>query len=165
MAMGKRKRRQQSMWVAASDLPMSPGHPFYAKLNRALDAASFDTYVESRCRQFYAPVMGRPGLTPGRYFRLLLVGYFEGLDSERGMAWRAADSLAIRSFLGLGLEEGAPDHSTISRNRRLIDVETHREVFTWIQERLAESGLLSGKTVSIDGSSRRFMRAMRSSYS
>ena len=162
MAMGKRKRRQQSMWVAASDLPMSPGHPFYAKLNRALDAAGFDAYVEDRCRHFYAPVLGRPGLTPGRYFRLLLVGYFEGLDSERGMAWRAADSLAIRSFLGLGLEEGAPDHSTISRNRRLIDVETHREVFTWIQERLAESGLLSGKTVSIDATTLEANAAMRS---
>lgn len=162
MAMGKRKRRQQSMWVAASDLPMSPGHPFYAKLNRALDAAGFDAYVEDRCRRFYAPVLGRPGLTPGRYFRLLLVGYFEGLDSERGITWRAADSLAIRSFLGLGLEEGAPDHSTISRNRRLIDVETHREVFTWIQERLAESGLLSGKTVSIDATTLEANAAMRS---
>jgi transposase len=162
MAMGKRKRRQQTMWVAARDLPMSPGHPFYAKLNRTLDAAGFDTYVEGRCRQFYAPVLGRPGLSPGRYFRLLLVGYFEGLDSERGMAWRAADSLAIRSFLGLGLEESAPDHSTISRNRRLIDVETHREVFTWIQERLAESGLLSGKTVSIDATTLEANAAMRS---
>jgi transposase len=150
------------MWVAASDLPMSPGHPFYAKLNRVLDAAGFDAYVESRCRQFYAPVLGRPGLSPGRYFRLLLVGYFEGLDSERGMAWRAADSLAIRSFLGLGLEESAPDHSTISRNRRLIDVETHREVFTWIQERLAESGFLSGKTVSIDATTLEANAAMRS---
>ena len=116
----------------------------------------------SRCRQFYAPVLGRPGLSPGRYFRLLLVGYFEGLDSERGMAWRAADSLAIRSFLGLGLEESAPDHSTISRTRRLIDVETHREVFTWIQERLAESGLLSGKTVSIDATTLEANAAMRS---
>ena len=150
------------MWVAASDLPMSPGHPFYTKLNGVLDAAGFDAYVESRCRHFYAPVLGRPGLTPGRYFRLLLVGYFEGLDSERGMAWRAADSLAIRSFLGLGLEESAPDHSTISRNRRLIDVETHREVFTWILERLAESGLLAGKTVSIDATTLEANAAMRS---
>ena len=162
MAMGKRQQKQQTMWVSASDLPMSPGHPFYARLNRALDAAGFDAYVEGRCRPFYAPVLGRPGLSPGRYFRLLLVGYFEGLDSERGMAWRAADSLAIRSFLGLGLEEGAPDHSTISRNRRLIDVETHREVFTWIQERLAESGLLSGKTVSIDATTLEANAAMRS---
>ncbi len=162
MAMGKRKKHQRTMWVAASELPMSPGHPFYVRLNRALDAAGFDAYVEGRCRQFYAPVLGRPSLSPGRYFRLLLVGYFEGLDSERGMAWRAADSLAIRSFLGLGLEEDAPDHSTISRNRRLIDVETHREVFTWIQERLAEAGLLSGKTVSIDATTLEANAAMRS---
>lgn len=162
MAMGKRKKRQQALWVAANDLPMSPGHPFYSKLNKVLDGAGFDAYVEGRCRRFYAPVLGRPGLSPGRYFRLLLVGYFEGLDSERGMAWRAADSLAIRSFLGLGLEESAPDHSTISRNRRLIDVETHREVFTWIQERLAESGLLSGKTVSIDATTLEANAAMRS---
>src|SRR5712692_1610981 len=140
MAMGKRKRRQQSMWVAASDLPMSPGHPFYTKLNGVLDSAGFDAYVENRCRHFYAPVLGRPGLTPGRYFRLLLVGYFEGLDSERGMAWRAADSLAIRSFLGLGLGEAAPDHSTISRTRRLIDVETHQTVFRWVLELLAGKG-------------------------
>ncbi len=162
MAMGKRRKQQRAMWVAASELPMSPGHPFYTKLNRVLDAASFDTYVERRCQRFYAPVLGRPGLSPGRYFRLLLVGYFEGLDSERAMAWRAADSLAIRSFLALGLDEGAPDHSTISRNRRLIDVETHREVFTWIQERLAEAGLLSGKTVSIDATTLEANAAMRS---
>lgn len=160
--MGKRKRRQESMWITTSELPKSPGHPFYARLNGALEAAGFDTFVELRCGAYYAPVMGRPSLTPGRYFRLLLVGYFEGLDSERGMAWRAADSLAIRSFLGLGLDERAPDHSTISRTRRLIDVETHREVFTWIQERLAEGGLLSGKTIGIDATTLEANAAMRS---
>jgi transposase len=162
MAMGKRKKQQKAMWVSASELPMSPGHPFYLRLNRALEAADFDSYVERLCRGFYAPVMGRPSLSPGRYFRLLLVGYFEGLDSERGIAWRAADSLAIRSFLGLELDAGAPDHSTISRTRRLIDVETHRQVFTWIQERLAEAGLLMGKTVSIDGTTLEANAAMRS---
>ncbi len=162
MAMGKRKKVQESLWVTTSDLPRSPGHPFYARLNRALEAAGFDGFVESRCREFYAPVLGRPSLTPGRYFRLLLVGYFEGLDSERGMAWRAADSLAVRSFLGLGLDEPAPDHSTISRTRRLIDVETHREVFTWIQERLAHAGLLKGKTLAIDATTLEANAAMRS---
>lgn len=162
MAMGKRKRRQDSMWIATSELPKSPGHPFYARLNGALEAAAFDAFVESRCGAYYSPVMGRPSLTPGRYFRLLLVGYFEGLDSERGMAWRSADSLAIRSFLGLGLDERAPDHSTISRTRRLIDVETHREVFTWIQERLARGGLLSGKTIGIDATTLEANAAMRS---
>jgi transposase len=161
MAMGKRKRRQEGMWVAANDLPRSPGHPFYSGLNRTLASEGFDGFVESRCQKFYAPVKGRPSLPPGRYFRLLLVGYFEGLDSERGMAWRAADSLAVRSFLGLGLDERAADHSTISRTRRLIDLETHREVFTWIQERLAKTGLLSGKTIGVDATTLEANAAMR----
>jgi transposase len=160
--MGKRKRGQSGMWVATSDLPRSPGHPFYTRLNRSLESEGFDAFVEARCQKFYAPVLGRPGLAPGRYFRLLLVGYFEGLDSERGMAWRAADSLAVRSFLGLGLEDAAPDHSTISRTRRLIDVETHREVFSWIQERLAHAGLLQGKTIAIDATTLEANAAMRS---
>ena len=161
-AMGKRKKLQKTMWVSASELPMSPGHPFYERLNQALESEGFDRFAENLCRRFYAPVLGRPSLSPWRYFRLLLVGYFEGLDSERGIAWRAADSLAIRSFLGLELNEGAPDHSTISRTRRLIDVETHRQVFTWIQERLAVAGLLVGKTVSIDGTTLEANAAMRS---
>ena len=121
-----------------------------------------DRFVEDLCRVFYAAVMGRPSLPPGRYFRLLLLGYFEGLDSERGIAWRAADSLAVRNFLGLGLEDGAPDHSTISRTRRLIDVETHRAVFTWVQERLVEVGLLKGKTIAIDATTLEANAAMRS---
>ena len=126
------------MWIPTTDLPVSPGHPFYARLNTILDEAGFDRFAEEQCRQFYAPVMGRPSLPPGRYFRLLLLGYFEGLDSERGIAWRAADSLAVRRFVGLGLDAAAPDHSTISRTRRLIAVETHRAVFTWVQERLVD---------------------------
>ena len=129
--MGTRDPEQPPWWIATSDLPVSPGHPFYTRLNALLDADGFDAFVEEACRTFYAPVLGRPSLAPGRYFRLLLVGYFEGIDSERGIAWRAADSLAVRSFLRLGLEQAAPDHSTISRTRRLIDVETHRAVFTW----------------------------------
>jgi len=119
-------------------------------------------FVEDQCRQFYAPVMGRPGLAPGRYFRLLLIGYFEGIDAERGIAWRAADSLAVRTFLRLGLEEGTPDHSTISRTRRLIDVETHRAVFTWIQQRLVSAGLLKGRTIAIDATTLEANAAMRS---
>src|SRR5438874_9355206 len=111
---------------------------------KVLDGAGFDRFVEDQCRPFYAPVMGRPSLAPGRYFRLLLIGYFEGIDSERGIAWRAADSLALRSFLGAGLNEMPPDHSTISRTRRLIDVETHQAVFRWVLQLLAEKGLLKG---------------------
>jgi transposase len=159
--MGKLKRSQDGLWVATSELPRSPGHPFYARLDRALESEGFDAFVGVQCRRFYAPTLGRPSLAPGRYFRLLLVGYFEGLDSERGMAWRAADSLAVRSFLGLGLEEPAPDHSTISRTRRLIDVETHREVFGWIQERLAQAGLLKGNTIAIDATTLEANAAMR----
>lgn len=162
MAMGKRESEQAALWIPTTELPMSPAHPFYARLNTILDAAGFDAFVEERCRLFYAPVMARPSLAPGRYFRALLVGYFEGLDSERGIASRAADSLAVRSFLGLGLEDAAPDHSTISRTRRLIDVETHRAVFTWVQERLVAAGLLKGKTVVIDATMLEANAAMRS---
>jgi transposase len=105
MAMGTRETEQALLWIATSDLPASPGHPFYTRLNTLLDAHDFDRFVEGQCARFYAPVMGRPGLEPGRYFRLLLLGYFEGIDSERGIAWRAADSLAIRGFLRLSLPE------------------------------------------------------------
>jgi transposase len=150
------------LWVVTADLPKSPGHPFYARLNALLDAHAFDRFVEKTCRRFYAPRMGRPSLTPGRYFRLLLLGYFEGLDSERGIAWRATDSLAIRSFLGLGVHDAPPDHSTISRTRRVIDLETHRAVFTWVQERLVEADLLKGKTIAIDGTTLEANAAMRS---
>lgn len=108
MAMGKPTSEQSPMFVAATDLPTSPGHPFYAPLNTILDAAGFDRVAEEQCQQFYAPVMGRPSLPPERYVRLLLVGYFEGLDSERGIAWRAAGSLAVRTFVGLGLETATP---------------------------------------------------------
>src|SRR5881296_4271254 len=162
MAMGKRTREQAPIWIPTSDLPVSPGHPFYARLNAILDEAGFDRFAEEQCRSFYAPVMGRPSLPPGRYFRLLLLGYFEGLDSERGIAWRAADSLAVRRFVGLGLDAAAPDHSTISRTRRLIAVETHRAVFTWVQERLVAAGLLKGQTVAIDATTLEANAAMRS---
>src|SRR5215210_1881814 len=162
MSMGTRETDQSPLWIAASDLPASPGHPFYARLNAVLDAHGFDRFVEGQCRRFYAKTMGRPGLPPGQYFRLLLVGYFEGIDSERGIAWRAADSLAVRSFVRLALNEAAPDHSTISRTRRRIDVETHRAVFTWVQQRLVEVGLLTGKTVAIDATTLEANAAMRS---
>jgi transposase len=143
-------------------LPASPGHPFYGRLNAILDAHGFDRFVEDQCRRFYAPVMGRPSLAPGQYFRLLLVGYFEGIDSERGIAWRAADSLAIRSFVRLALDEVAPNHSTLSRTRRTIDLETHRAAFTWVQQRLVEVGLLQGKTIAIDATTLEANAAMRS---
>ena len=164
MAMGKRRRRarQPSMWVASSDLPRGGGHPFYERLNRVLDEAGFDAFVESQCAKFYADGVGRPSLAPGRYFRLLLLGYFEGLDSERAIAWRAADSLSLRQFLDVALHEAPPDHSTVSRTRRRIDLETHQAVFTWVLERLADAGLVRGKTVGIDATTLEANAALRS---
>lgn len=164
MAMGTRKQQEQQeeFWISTAELPRSAGHPFYERLNELLEQAGFDRFVEEQCRRFYAAKMGRPSLAPGVYFRLLLIGYFEGLDSERGMAWRAADSLGVRRFLRIGLDEGAPDHSTISRTRRLIDVETHREVFTWALGVIAEKGLLKGKTLGIDATTLEANAAMRS---
>jgi transposase len=106
--------------------------------------------------------MGRPSLPPGIYFRLLLIGYFEGIDSERGIAWRAADSFALRDFLGVGLEDEPPDHSTISRTRRLIDLETHRAVFTWVLQCLSTAGLVKGKTIGIDATTLEANAALRS---
>ena len=112
--MGKRRFRERrpSMWVASTDLPRSAGHPFYAHLNSVLDEAGFDWFVEAQCAPFRADGVGRPSLAPGRYFRLLLLGYFEGLDSERAIRWRAADSLSLRAFLDVALQEAPPDHST-----------------------------------------------------
>jgi transposase len=164
MSMGTRRKRQRQheLWVAAADLPATAAHPFYQRLNALLDEHGFDAFVERVCQPFYAATMGRPSVAPGIYFRLLLLGYFEGVDSERGIAWRAADSLAIRRFLRIALDEPVPDHSTISRTRRLIDVETHRAVFTWVQQRLGESSLLKGKTVAIDATTLEANAAMRS---
>ena len=142
MAMGRRKNRTRTpgLWIAANELPRTGGHPFYLRLNQVLDAHAFDEFVEAQGAPFYAETVGRPSLTPGTYFRLLLSGYFEGIDSERGIAWRPADSLALRGFLGLGLDETPPEHSTISRTRRLIDVETPRTVFTGVLQVLATAG-------------------------
>src|SRR6476660_263579 len=161
MAQRTRHAKQRSMWAATQDLPRSAAHPFYTRLNQIVDTHDFDGYVEGLCQRFYADD-GRPGLPPGRYFRLLLIGYFEGLDAERAIAWRAADSFALREFLGLVLPEAPPDHSTISRTRRLIDLETHEAVFTWMLQRLADAGLVKGKTVGIDATTLEANAALRS---
>jgi transposase len=163
MSLGKRgpNEKQEPIWIDASRLATPFGHPFYARLNQLLNKRGFDSFAESACGKFYAKV-GRPGLAPGVYFRALLVGYFEGIDSERGIAWRAADSLALRSFPGFELSQTTPDHSTISRTRRLIDVETHRQVFLWVLGMLAEEGLLKGNTVAIDGTTLEANAALRS---
>jgi transposase len=164
MAMGNRKgrARQEEFWIPTAALARPASHPFYQRLNQVLEERGFDSFAEGLCRRFYAPKMGRPSLTPGVYFRLLLVGYFEGIDSERGIAWRAADSLALRAFLGMGLDEAAPDHSTISRTRRLIDLETHKAVFGWVLALLAEKGLVKGNTIGVDATTLEANAALRS---
>ncbi len=164
MAMGTRKgrQRQEQLWVMHTELATAPGHPFYQRVNDLLDQEKFDEFAETECARFYADGNGRPSLPPGTYFRLLLIGYFEGIDSERGIAWRAADSLGLRQFLRIGLDEESPDHSTISRTRRLMDVETHRKIFLWVLGVLADRGLLKGKTVGVDATTLEANAAMRS---
>jgi transposase len=163
MAMGTRKRRerQEQLWVMHAELATAPSHPFYQRVNDLLDREKFDEFAEAECARFYAKGNGRPSLPPGTYFRLLLIGYFEGIDSERGIAWRAADSLGLRQFLRIGLDENTPDHSTISRTRRLIDLETHRKMFLWVLGVVADRGLLKGKTVGVDATTLEANAAMR----
>src|SRR5436309_11434089 len=163
MAMGRQaKASQGQFWVETQRLAKGPGHPFYRRLNEVLANYRFDDHVEKLCAKFYAARRGRPSLPPAVYFRLLLIGYFEGIDSERGIAWRVADSLTLRDFLGYGATQEPPDHSTISRNRRLIDVETHQEVFGWALGVLAKEELLRGKTLGIDATTLEANAALRS---
>ena len=163
MAMGTRKmrERQPDLWYGG-ELPTAPGHPFYKRLNEVLDNAQFDTFSETTCANFYHQKLGRPSLPPGQYFRIMMIGFFEGLDSERGIAWRLADSLTLRQFLSIALDEKTPDHVTISRTRRLIDAETHQKIFGWVLERLAQGGLIKGKTIGVDSTTLEANAAMKS---
>src|SRR3984885_6966438 len=163
MAMGTRKmrERQEDLWYG-SELPTAPGHPFYKRLNEVLDNARFDPFCETNCASFYHNKLGRPSLPPGQYFRVMMIGFFEGLDSERGIAGRLADSLTLRQFLSIGLDEKTPDHVTISRTRRLIDAETHQRIFSWVLERLAQGGLVKGKTIGVDSTTLEANAAMKS---
>jgi transposase len=163
MAMGTRKKRerQEPFWYGG-ELPTAPGHPFYSRLNEVLDKSQFDRFCEQSCTRFYHQKLGRPSLPPGLYFRIMIIGFFEGLDSERGIAWRLADSLTLRQFLATGLDERTPDHVTISRTRRLIDAATHQLIFSWVLERLAENGLIKGKTIGVDSTTLEANAAMKS---
>jgi transposase len=163
MAMGKKRARQQDLWVATGGLPRGRGHIFYDRVNEILKSEGFDDFAERECVGFYkSETIGRPSIAPGVYFRMLLVGYFEGIDAERGIAWRCADSLSLKSFLGYGVTEQTPDHSTVSRTRRLIDLETHGRIFTWMLQVLAKQGLIDGKTIGVDGTTLEANAAMRS---
>jgi transposase len=163
MAVGKRRPVQQPLFVTTGSLNLGP-HPFYAAVNQVLDAHHFDTFAEGLCARFYDDPAkgGRPGLAPGVYFRCLLIGYFEGIDSERGIAWRCADSLSLKAFLGIAVDKLTPEHSTISRTRRLIDVETHAEVFQFILKVLANHRVIDGKTVGVDSTTLEANAALRS---
>ncbi|HWT79071.1 MAG TPA: transposase, partial [Candidatus Methylomirabilis sp.] len=162
MALGKRRQKQTSFWVETSRLRVRGRHPFYGRLNDILDRAKFDRYVERICRKYYAATMGRPSIPPGVYFRCFRMGYFEGIDSERGIAYRVSDSLSLREFLGLSLEEATPDHSTLSGTRKLMNLGTHQAVFRWILKRLVAEGLLSGKTLGVDATTLEANAALKS---
>lgn len=162
MALGKRRNVEQPLFVVTASLAAVRPHPYYAAVNRVLDTHQFDHFVETLCAKFYADQVGRPSLPPGIYFRCLFVGYFEGLDSERGIAWRCADSNSLKLFLGFAIDEGTPDHSTISRTRRLIDIETHKEVFAFVLKVLANHDLISGRTIGVDGTTLEADAALRS---
>lgn len=164
MAMGTRlkRKRQEELWIATRDIVRTPAHAFYDRLNQILDDHHFDRSVEQLCRRYYKGPLGQPSVAPGVYFRALLLGYFEGIDSERGIAWRLADSLSMRKFIGYAMNEETPDHSTLSRTRRLYALETHKAVFRWVLKILTEEGLVQGKTVSIDATMLEANAALRS---
>ncbi len=162
MALGKRKNVAQPLFVSTADLPAVKPNPFYEAVNKVLDAHHFDAFIQPLCAKFYCGDVGRPGLAPGVYFRCLLVGYFEGLDSERGIAWRCADSKSLGLFLGYAIDQQTPDHSTISRTRRLIDLETHQELFAYVLKILANHELIDGKTIGVDSTTLEANAALRS---
>lgn len=163
MSMGSQSsEHQETLWIETASLPRTSGHPFYEKLNKLLSGYGFDAMAESACAEFYADGVGRPSTPPGVYFRMLFVGFFEGIDSERGIAWRTADSMALRAFLGYSLSQTTPDHSNLSRTRRRIDLETHQRIFDWVLAVLAKEGLLKGKTLGIDATTLEANAALRS---
>ena len=161
MALGRQKGRQTDLMVGWAELPRSPGHAFYDRLQAILIEAGLDSFAESECAPYYAGRRGRPSIPPGRYFRMHLVGYFEGIDSERGLEWRCADSLSLREFLRLGTTEPAPDHSWLSRTRARLPLEVHEAVFAWVLRRLAEHGLIKGARIGVDASTMEANAALR----
>ena len=162
MALGKRKREQQGLWIATTDLPRSPGHPFYQKLNELLAEARFDDWIEKRCAPYYDGKIGRPSIPPGVYFRMILVGYFEGIASQRGIAWRCSDSRSLAEFLGIPIDQVTPDHSTLSRTHGRLPLEVHEEVFVFVLKMATEKKLLKGKTVGVDSTTLEANAAMKS---
>jgi transposase len=161
MALGRQGERQTELMVGWAELPRSPGHVFYDRLQAVLVEAGFDGFAEARCAPYYARKRGRPSLPPGRYFRMHLIGYFEGIGSERGLEWRCADSLSLREFLRLGSTEPVPDHSWLSKTRSRLPLEVHEAIFAWVLQRLAEHGLIQGERIGIDASTIEANAALR----
>jgi transposase len=161
MALGRQGERQADLMIGWAELPRSPGHVFYDRLQAVLLEAGFDRFAEGECAPYYASRRGRPSIPPGRYFRMHLVGYFEGIDSERGLEWRCADSLSLREFLRLGTTEPVPDHSWLSKTRARLPVEVHEAVFAWVLQRLAEHGLIKGDRIGVDASTMEANAALR----
>ncbi len=161
MALGRQKGEQSELMIGWAELPRSPGHAFYDRLQTVLVEAGFDSFAELQCKPFYAARQGRPSLPPGRYFRMHLVGYFEGIDSERGLEWRCADSLSLREFLRLGTTEPVPDHSWLSKTRSRLPLEVHEAAFSWVLQRLAEHGLIKGDRIGVDASTIEANAALR----
>lgn len=147
--------------VPTSALPRSPGHPFYAALNKLLAEAKFDAYVEDLCEPLYREG-GRPSIPPGVYFRMLFIGYFEGIDSQRGIAWRCSDSLSLRSFLGLKPTESTPDHSSLTIIRQRLPKELIEQVFSFVLTMAFEKKLLKGKSIGVDATTLEANAAMKS---
>jgi transposase len=164
MGMGKRQPVQEGLFVAYDALPRSAGHPFYVKLNELLEEAAFDRWLEKRCAQYYsqAEKRGQPSIPPGVYFRMLLIGYFEGIDSQRGIAWRCADSLSLRQFLGIALGYQTPDHSTLTNTRKRLPPEVFEEVFQFVLRIAVAKDLVAGKTVGVDSTMLEANAAMKS---
>jgi transposase len=161
MALGRQGERQADLMLSWAELPRSPGHAFYDRLQAILVGAGFDGFAEGECAPYYASRRGRPSIPPGRYFRMHLVGYFEGIDSERGLEWRCSDSLSLREFLRLGTTEPVPDHSWLSKTRSRLPLEVHEAVFAWVLQRLAEHGLIKGDRIGVDASTMEANAALR----
>jgi transposase len=153
---------QETLWIAHDAIVESPGHPFYEELERVLREEGFDKFVEGQCASYYAKKQGRPSIAPGVYFRMLLIGYFERIDSERGICWRCADSLSLRGFLGVGLDAETPHHSSLSRIRGRLPVEVHEAIFGWVLRVLGSYGLIDGKTIGVDATTLEANAALRS---
>ena len=161
MAMGREGDRQGDLIVTWGEMPRSPGHVFYDRLQEVLIAGGFDGFVETACQSYYAAKMGAPSVPPGRYFRMHMVGYFEGIASERGIAWRCSDSMSLRDFLRLENREKVPDHSWLSKTRGRLPHEVHERVFEWVLKLVAEKGLIRGKRIGVDASTMEANAALR----